>query len=233
MISSEWTFSYIFKVPGNTRLPMAGRVWDRFGHEHERSRCLVGPTPVLVWEEHTPEAWKLYARVTLTAVETRRATVAGIAFTLERGLLTMLRPRDVLHVYGDPMIGLSILRDSQLIAAAGSGGALSYIPTGEDVDIGIPGDLISQSEAIFRTRDPNYRMIERPVQITIGGETRIMRWGRPKMGPFEVFVVPSGRDKYPRVSLERIGVCPETAAHTSAELLDREPYQVIGGRTRS
>ena len=142
----------------------------------------------------------------------------------------MLRPRDVLHLYGGPMVGLSIIRDHQLIAAAGSGGALSYIPTGEGVHIRVPGDLISKSEAIFRVRDPEYTLIERPVEITIGGETRIMRWGRPKMGPFEVFVVPSGRDRYPRVSLERMGVCPETAAHTSAELLDREPYQVVGGR---
>jgi hypothetical protein len=184
---------------------------------------------VLTWEEQSAGTGKLYARVTLTATETRGARARGISFTIEHALVKALRPRDVIHVHGDPAIGLSILRGDLLIAAAGAAGALSYIPVGADVDVRIPGDLVRESERIFRTRDPHYQMIERPVQIAIAGETRIMRWGQPIMGPYEVFVRPSVIDKHPSVSIERLGVCPETAAHISAELLDRERYRVVGG----
>jgi hypothetical protein len=228
MMSPGHSFTYRFEVPEDPRAAMAGRIWDRFGNDRQ---CLLGPAPVLTWEEYIPEPWKLYARVAVTAIEKRGARAASISFTVERGILKILQPGDLLYLNGNSMIGLSILRGDDLIAAAGAATGLSYIPVGSDVDVRIPGDLIGQAEAIFRTRDPEYRMVARPVEIAIAGTTRITRWDRSRMGSYEVFIRASVRDRDPCVSIERLGVCPETAAHTSAQLLDQHPYQIVRSRS--
>ena len=78
------SFSYVFEVPENRRGPFTGRVSDGFG------QCLLGAAPELSWTEHTPAAWKLYARIELKASD-RQAPAASVSFTIERGLMTVLR----------------------------------------------------------------------------------------------------------------------------------------------
>ena len=66
----------------------------------------------------------------------------------------MLRPGDALHISRTRCagVGLSVLRESQLVAAAG---AVSAVPLGAEVTVSHPGDLVRQAEAIFRVRDPD------------------------------------------------------------------------------
>jgi hypothetical protein len=73
---------------------------------------------------------------------------------------------------------------------------------------------------------PGYVMRECPIELTVAGETRIFTRGRATLGPCEIFMrhgsllgVP-GTDEC--VSIERKGACPETAANTSAQLLETE-----------
>jgi hypothetical protein len=141
----------------------------------------------------------------------------------------VLRRGDVLHISrsGRCGLGLSILREDLLIAAAG---AITKVPLGLGASARMPGDLIAQAERAFRTRDPDYRMNDRPFELSIAGETRILHTGRPQIGPFDVFVRHGFLDGLPGgdvcASIERRGVCPDTAAHTSAELLEREGLEI-------
>jgi hypothetical protein len=65
------------------------------------------------------------------------------------------------------------------------------------------------------------------LEFAVAGETEIMRWGRSKRGAFELFVRGSSRPDVGLVSIERLKICPETAAHTSAQLMDRDGYQIV------
>jgi hypothetical protein len=47
------------------------------------------------------------------------------------------------------------------------------------------------------------------------------------MGPYDVLLRSGLQDTEAWLSIERKRVCPETAAHTSAELLEKEPREII------
>jgi hypothetical protein len=64
---------------------------------------------------------------------------------------------------------------------------------------------------------------DHPIELSIAGDTRIMHSGRPTMGRYDVLIrhgfimgMP-GTDAC--VSIERRGVCPDTAAHTTAQVV--------------
>ena len=109
-------------------------------------------------------------------------------------------------------------------------GAIASVPLGADVAAGTPMDLVRQAEEIFRTRDPDYTCRSYPVEMSVAGETRIIESGRRRMGPYEIFVRHGSTRGRPGsdecVAVERIGKCPETAAHTSAQLLDDEGIEI-------
>ena len=227
VIAVEGTFAYIFDVP--EAVGSGCRVPGRSREPLKPRDCrLVGHAPMLEAVEYERQPWQLYARITLTASDKHNATVASAAFSVERGLVRMLRPHDVLHIARSPCggIGLSILRDDHLVAAAG---AITQVPLGADVSARFPFELIRESEAIFRTRDPQYHPHEHPIELSIGSEIRILHRGRPTIGPYDVLI----RHGFVRgmpgtdacVSIERRGVCPETAAHTTAQLLAEEGLQ--------
>jgi hypothetical protein len=215
MLSDDQTFDYVFEV---TKVPVSG-MQGRLLEAIERgpyARRLVGYAPVFDGVEHSPQPGNSYARITLAASDRLNATVAAVSFSVERGLVRVLRPGDLLHLTRSSSgMGLSIVRDRLLIAAAGN---IAGMPLGSDVSVRYPGDLIRQANAIFQTRDPEYRMKYRPIELTVAGHTRILEWGRPTMGSYDVFIRRTGTLD-PWVSIERTGVCPETAAHSSAELL--------------
>jgi hypothetical protein len=189
----------------------------------------VDYAPLLTWAECQPEPWKLYARITLIASGRQNATFESASFTVERGLLRVLRPGDQLHVSRTPCagLGLSILRSDHLVAAAG---AITSVPLGVDVSVRHPWDLIREAERIFRTRDTEYHVRESPIELWVDGVTRIMHAGRPRIGPYDIlirhgFVAGTpGTDEC--VSIERCGVCPDTAAHTSAQLLEEHGLKI-------
>ena len=233
MISPEGTFDYVFDVNADlgSGASLTGRLRETV-QPSAWSRRLAGHAPLLSGVEYQREAWQLYARFTLVPSDPENASVAQASFSVERGLLRVLRPGDVLHLSLHGGLALSILRDDSLIAAAG---AITAVPLGVDVVARVPGDLIRQAESVFRTRDPDYQMHDAPFELSIAGETRLLHWGRPTMGPFDVFVRHGcrlggkfdGGGQDACASIERRGVCPDTAAHTSAQLFDQEGVELV------
>lgn len=194
---------------------------------------MLGGAPVLTWAEYTPEPWKLYAKVTLASTD-QASSANRVSFLIDRGLMKVLRAGDQLHVAALPTVGMTIVHDDFLVAAAGPVDVLRHMPLSSEFRICAPTDDLE--ERFFKQPEAfHYFLGGRPprgkpfVEIVAAGETRIMPWGRPDIGPFEVFVRASTRPGALLMSIERLKVCPETAAHTSAQLLDREPYQVVGG----
>ena len=65
-----------------------------------------------------------------------------------------------------------------------------------------------------------------PVELRVGDVLHILHEGRPTMGDYEILVrhgriwgMP-GTDEC--VSIERLKICPSTAAHNSAQLMEAE-----------
>jgi hypothetical protein len=221
------TFAYVFEVtePLERARRLAGRLRESL---RAGERRLVGHAPVLEATEYQREPWQLFARITLSASD-EQATVRQVSFSVERGLIRVLRRGDVLHLArtASGEVGLSIIRDDYLVAAAG---AITSVPLGSDIVARCPMDLAEQAEAIFRTRDPQYHLREWPLELSIAGQTRILHAGRPVIGSYDVLVrhgflwaIP-GRSAC--ASIEGCGVCPSSAAHTSAQLLDEEHLQI-------
>jgi hypothetical protein len=228
VIAPEGTFDYVFDVDADLRTePIRGRLRDPIGDTECPTR-LVGRTPLLSAVEYQREAWQLYARLTLVASDPENSVTRAV-FSVQRGLVRVLRRGDVLHISrtGCGGLGVSILREGLLIAAAG---AITAVPLGVGASARIPHDLVRQAEHVFQSRDAEYCMAEEPLELTIAGETRILTLGRPQMGPFDVFVRHGFLEGIPgtneSASIERRGVCPDTAAHTSAELIEREGLEI-------
>ena len=230
MDPSRYRFSYTFEVPALPRGPMIGRVWQ----EADAGRLpVVGPAPVLTWSEYTPEPWKLFAHVTLTPSDTHACAAERVSLILERGLLTVLRPGDVVHLHEAEGMGFSILRQDQLIAAAGAASALAEMPLGRDVAVRFPHQLVNVRPLVGAGetyREVNYA--RRAVELWIEGETLISRRGRPVMGHYEARIGRNAGDGDALISIERRHLCPETAAHTTAELLDKKPREIVWRRNR-
>jgi hypothetical protein len=101
-----------------------------------------------------------------------------------------------------------------------------HVPLGPVVSVRHPWELARQAEEIFRSQDPKYEMRDYPVQLRVGDVTRIIHVGRSTIGVYEILVrhgfisgMP-GTDEC--VSIERLGICPSTAAHNSAQLMEEE-----------
>jgi hypothetical protein len=230
-IGPEGTFEYVFDVNADLRRrgEVAARAPDPVGAATKR---LLGGSPTLRAVHYERQAWQLYARLTLTAADSHDALVAQASFSVDRNLIHMLREGDSLYVSRTACggVGLSVIREGGLIAAAG---AITHVPLGNDAFARLPLDLIRQAESLFQTRDAEYEMGDCPLELSIAGETRILHGGSPQIGPYDVVV----RHGFVRglpgtdvcASIERRGVCPDTAAHTSAQLLEEEGLQLCSG----
>ena len=227
-ISIEGTFDYAFDISADLRTARTK------GRQSERARAagkrLVGHAPILSAEDYQREPWQLRTRLTLTASDRGNALVREASFSVDRELVNMLRPGDELYLARTACggLGLSVLRKGLLIAAAGS---IVDVPLGSDVTARIPLDLIRSAEQSLRSRDPQYELSDYPVELTIAGETRILHRGRPRMGPYDVLVehgfLPGMPGDDMRASIERRGVCPDTAAHTTAQLFEEQGLQLV------
>ena len=191
---------------------------------------LLGHAPLLQTVEWDREKWQLLCRVTLTATERKHAIASSFSFNVDRELIAMLRGSDVLHVSRTHCagLGLSILRNGELVAAAG---AVMHVPLGPTVSVRHPRELIEEAEAIFRAHDPEYDMPNYPVELRVGDVLRILHEGRPTINDYEVLVrhgphwgMP-GTDEC--VSIERRKICPSTAAHNSAQLMEEEMGRAV------
>jgi hypothetical protein len=118
-------------------------------------------------------------------------------------------------------MGVSIIRDGQLLAAAG---AVTAVPLGDSVHARIPCDVASAAEATFKRVDPHFAFRELPVELRISDEIRLLYRGRPHIGAYEVFVEHGfcaglpGTDEC--LAVCATGHCPITAVIASALLLD-------------
>ena len=222
------TFDYVFHVPDGPRSgtrTLKGTVRE----PDDPGDRLLGNAPTLEAVEYQREAWQLYSRLTLSASGLRRLSVGSFSFSVDRALIKTLRAGDVVHISRTYVagIGFSILRGEELVAAVG---AITDVPLGKDLTARHPGDLIEQVEEIFRTRDPEYKMRERPLELSSAGETRIVHRGGTRVGPYDAFVLQGFTLGHPGMdelaSVERRGVAPETAALTTAQLFRTEPMEL-------
>ncbi len=241
MIPSCGTFDYVTLVPDapNTDLcPWDVRLRDpikRKGDDISYSR-LVGLSPRLqiVDAGLTPDSeidgskWLvppkvLRSRITLIASERRHATASSVSFYLDRGLIAALRPHDVLHLVRTYScgLGISVIRDGQLVVAIG---AVTAVPLGRNVEARIPWDLAEEAEAIYRQHDPDFEFPELPVEVTVGNQRRVLFGGTRQMDQYGVFMihgrfpVEDGADE--SLAISSIGACSEVAANASTMLLD-------------
>ena len=232
VISPQCTFEYVAEIPDYEGVTFSCDASSRFlGNDAHGAPCrLVGPTPRLYIEDagptpnpgpRTPATQR--SRLRLTASDTRNATVAETSFILDQGLISALRPRDLLHMVGTGCggIGVSAIRSGQLIFAVG---AITEVPLGSDFKARIPSDLVFKAKDVFRTRDRRFEFMEYPVEMRVLNAIRIMYRGRIQLGCFEVWVLHGRYWGEPGVdeclSVARKGACPVVDANSSALFLD-------------
>ena len=96
----------------------------------------------------------------------------------------------------------------------------------------IPHDAIREAELAFRRLDTRFEFPELPIEVQVGSEKRVLYRGRPRMAGYDVFVEHGfypgtpGTDECAALSLN--GGCPETAAISSAQLLEYSDLLEIG-----
>jgi hypothetical protein len=234
------TFRYVAVVPDN--FPDNSAPWvaalrevvERTGNELLDAR-LVGYSPRVEISDAgiTPDSLLrpgqrarprvLRSQIRLAAAERKGATASAVSFHVDGSLISALRPRDELHMSRTSCggLGLSIVRNGQLIAGVG---ALTAVPLGNDVRVSVPEDLITDAEAVFRRRDPQFQFPELPIELSIGGCRHVVFRGWIHLEGYEVFMehgfyrgIP-GRNECLAISLN--GACSVTAANASAQLLD-------------
>ena len=213
------SFDYVIDVPegGRASLPWVARVRTPVDPEAE---LLVGHSPAVALDDFDVRPGVQRTRITLTAANSTGAAWHEASLTIDRGFANMLKPHDLVHVARGRRdgLGISVLRQGLLIAAAGS---VSSVSLGDTVSVRRPGDLVREAEQIFRARDPAYEMWNCPIEVTTETGTRLLHWGRPTLGRYEVFVVHGfvcGREC---VAITLPGICPDCAATITAPLLDK------------
>lgn len=232
------TFDYLVRVPeeGLAGLPwraeLATPVTLR-GNASADDR-LVGYSPALTIEDVgiTPaieDSWLrratprvLRSRISLLAETRLHAHVSSAGFHVDQSLVSALRPGDQLYLTrtGCGGLALSILKDAELIAAAG---AVSAVPLGQTVRIGTP-EVVTEAEALFRKYDPRFEFQELPLEVVVGNERCIVFSSKPRMQSYNIFVqhgvYPGLFGRSECVAISRRGSCPEVGAIASAQLMD-------------
>ncbi len=218
---------------------------DRRGHALSDAR-LVGFSPSLQFEDAgpTPNAgWNRgrwlplvqRVRVTLAAGSKEDATVASASFYVDKDLISRLQPGDTLYIVrtGSGGLGMAMMRDETLVAAAG---AVAAVQLGKDLTARYPAELMHAIEELFRKAggaateasvfDPIFELPfpEIPIEIVAGGQRHFFCRGNIELGPYRVFMVHGFLPGIPGTeacaAISRVGVCSETAASSTAQLLD-------------
>jgi len=164
----------------------------------------------------------LLSRLTLRAGAKDRGTVAAFSFCVDQALTRSWRVGDVLHVArnGCCGLGLSVVRGNRLITAVG---AVTAVPH-DGLTLRMPWDAIREAKGAFGRLDPTFQFPELPIEVQIDSERRVLYRGRPRIGPYDVFVEHGFYPGVPGVSecaaLSLVGSCPETAAISSAQLME-------------
>src|SRR5688572_31089110 len=115
MMGVQGTFAYDAVVPDEPRTANRRFEMKQTQPDDRRVGTLLGAAPVFESVEYQREPWQLYTRVTLTPSD-GKGRAEALSFSLDRELLAMLRPGDVLHVVRniESAIGFSVLRNDRL-----------------------------------------------------------------------------------------------------------------------
>lgn len=172
------------------------------------------------------------SRFTLTASPKREmASVSAASFYVDRGLASVLRPGDALHMARTACggLGVSVIRDGELVVAVG---AVTAVPLGNSLEVHTPFDLVKEAEAVFRRRDPEFEFSELPLEFRVGNRRGIRCRGWRKLGQYEVSIVHGFQPGVPGLdeclALMVVGACSRAAVHSSAQLLDGGRLEVVG-----
>jgi hypothetical protein len=229
------TFDYVAIVPeaaddGNFECTVQSAEAPRISAHNLIDDRLVGLTPKLTVAEAgiTPDPgpgrpFVMRSRLTLTASSPENATVAAASFHVDRALARRMQPGDRLHLGRTHRGGLalSLVRKSELVVAVG---AVIDVPLGRLVTAKFPYDLIDDVVAIFRRRDHEFELPEIPVEVIVGGSSKILASGGGEIGEYEIFVthgfLPSLPGADACAAIWRTDLCPSVAARATAELMD-------------
>ena len=218
-------FDYVVDVPAGAHasLPWTARLrpdpdWEGQRAEY-RPLPAVGLAPGVILENFDARPGVARTRVRFVARDDKDAGFKEVSFVVDRDFAGMLKPRDTLVAAVDlhGAFAVSVMREDLLVAAAG---AVHCVPLGNAVKVTQPGALARQAEALFRARDPEYRIWETPVEITTETGTRLLHRGRPDLGRYEAFVVHGFIHGSECVALTCLGVCPDCAATLTAPVIN-------------
>jgi hypothetical protein len=171
----------------------------------------------------SPRPGVLYSSVVLAPGSEPDGGGGPLHFHVDRTMTTMLRPGDVVHICrtGCGGVALSVVRDDELLAAAG---AVCSVPLGRTVMARYPHELIAEALAVFRRHDPEFLWHEAPVEVSINGERRELQRGIRHLGGYEVFMVHGAIAGTPGddacLAISRLADRVEVAANSTALLLD-------------
>jgi hypothetical protein len=248
----ESTFDYFAVVPHDPEQrgqPWPARQRSRRGDENFPKSRLVGPTPSLQITDGglTPNAgWNRgrwvpsvqRARITLSAADRARATVASASFHIDMGLIASLQPADTVYLSrtGSGGLAISVVRDETLLAAAG---AVTTVPLGNDLVARYPTEFMQAVEALLREFDLTVSdsdwfgpLPEVPIEIRYGDQRRLLCRANIKLGPYRLFMDHGFYPGIPGVDASIAisrggGVCSETAVISCAQLLDGGEIEVV------
>lgn len=166
----------------------------------------------------------LRSELQLVAGDHSGASLRSTSYFVDKTLIALLRPRDTLHMTRDPTggIGLSALRGNQLLYAVGE---VTAVPLGAQISVKIPFDLVKEVDAAFRRRDPEFELLEHPIEVRIGDTSRILFNGAFDLNGYHVRVQHGfilgmpGTAECASISLN--SSCDWVCAFASAQLLAR------------
>lgn len=206
-------FDYLFEVTEMPIVYLTGRLRSPAEPGH-----LLGYEPVLEVREYTPTPWQLFAKVVLTPSDPRNAALAEASFSVDRGLIRCLHPGDLLVLKGGVShpLAIAVFRGETLVAAAGD---LCNLPLGPAAAVQMAAAPAVAARGFPMVTPGQDGACADPVEIRLGDHRSVMYWGRPTISGYDVFVR-AAKGGWPCVSIEQAGSCPETAAHTSAQLFD-------------
>ncbi len=204
-------------VPGCARL---------VGHSPQLTITDAGQTP----DPGPRNPATLRSKVMLTADDCNDATVSQVSFLVDKGLISVLKPGDLLYLARTDCgrIGFSAIRNDLLIFAVG---AITAVPLGRDFSAEIPIDLIRDAQRVFRKRDPRFELSDYPIEVRAGNERHILLGGRRKVSKFDLWVLHGHLVGIPGtnecVSVVRTDMCPAVGANSSALFLDTDRFHIV------
>jgi len=236
------TFKYSTTVPedGLNAFPWAMQSQESFKPTGDRldDNRLVGWSPLLyIRDTGLPPDPKLShpavyrSEIELVATDKKYANCETASYSLDKKLVAVLRPGDIFHIARTAIagVGVSVIREGKLIFGVGQ---VTAVPLGLDVLVKTPHELISRAQAVFRQRDPDFTFMHYPVEVGIGGSSRLRFEGHVEMGSYYVWVkhgflrgVPGTAEC---VSISLNDACKWVWASASAQLLASSGASKLG-----